>query len=163
MTHSTGVINFVSHSPEDTKKLGAALGRMANEGDIFFLVGDLGAGKTCLTQGIAIGLGVKENVMSPTFVLVREHKGRMPLYHIDLYRLDKIDEIINLGLEQYLDDYGLSVIEWAEKGSEVLPLENLFIGLNYISESERNLTFKSNGTRYYDLLNKLKSEFEKWN
>ena len=163
MTNSTSTVNFVSRSPEDTKKLGAALGRMASEGDIFFLIGDLGAGKTCLTQGIAIGLGVKENVMSPTFVLVREHKGRMPLYHIDLYRLDKIDEIINLGLEQYLDDYGLSVIEWAEKGSEVLPRENLYIGLNYISENERNLTFKSSGSRYDDLLKKLKGELDKWN
>jgi tRNA threonylcarbamoyladenosine biosynthesis protein TsaE len=163
MKYEAGAINFVSHSPEDTKKVGAALGCMANSGDIFFLVGDLGAGKTCLTQGIALGLGVKDNVMSPTFVLVREHRGRLPLYHIDLYRLDRIDEIINLGLEQYLDDYGLSVIEWAEKGSEVLPRENLFIRLNYVSESERNLTFKSNGTRYEDLIKQLKSELDKWN
>jgi tRNA threonylcarbamoyladenosine biosynthesis protein TsaE len=163
MTNDTGSINFVSRSPEDTKKLGAILGRIAKEGDIFFLVGDLGAGKTCLAQGIALGLGVKENVMSPTFVLVREHKGRIPLYHIDLYRLDKIEEIVNLGLEHYLDDYGLSVIEWAEKGSEVLPRENLFIGLNYVSNNERTLMIKASGTRYDDLLKKLKSELDKWN
>ena len=87
-------LRLVTHSPEQTQLLGTQLGKLAMSGDVFLLSGDLGSGKTCLTQGIAWGLGVEEHAFSPTFILVREYNGRLPLFHVDLYRLDRIEEII---------------------------------------------------------------------
>ncbi len=98
-------LKLISHSLEETLKLGFCLGNLAEAGDIFLLSGPLGAGKTCLTQGIARGLGSKEYALSPTFVLMREIEGRLTLYHIDLYRLDRIEEIIDLGLVDVDHDF----------------------------------------------------------
>ena len=113
---------FVSESPEKTQGIGIKLGSLARAGDVFLLVGSLGVGKTCLAQGIAWGLGIKEYASSPSFVIVKEYQGRLPLYHIDLYRLDEIDEIAELGLDEYLYGEGVCVVEWAEKGFSLLPL-----------------------------------------
>ncbi|MCX6011944.1 MAG: tRNA (adenosine(37)-N6)-threonylcarbamoyltransferase complex ATPase subunit type 1 TsaE, partial [Chloroflexi bacterium] len=110
------MVEIVSHSPAQTQKIGTNLGKMAGPGDLFLLSGQLGAGKTCFTQGIAIGLSIKDYVSSPTFVLVKEYKGRIPLYHIDFYRLDNITDLIDLGLDDYIYGNGVCVIEWAEKG-----------------------------------------------
>ena len=90
---------MISNSPEQTQKLGMLIGELSMAGDVFLLVGELGAGKTCLTQGIAWGLGIDEYALSPTFVIMRELYGRLPLYHIDLYRLDDIEESLDLGLD----------------------------------------------------------------
>ena len=95
-------MNLTSHSPEQTQKFGVSIGELALPGDIVLLVGSLGTGKTGLTQGIAWGLDIKEYTLSPSFVIMRELYGRLPLYHIDLYRLDHIDEIEDLGLDDYL-------------------------------------------------------------
>ena len=152
--------HYNSSSPEATRKLGELIGKSARPGDTILLVGNLGSGKTCLTQGIARGLDISSKVVSPTFVLVREYAGRLPLYHIDLYRLDNITEIADLGLDQYLDGDGLCVIEWAEKGRPVLPGENLQISITYISEKERELTFKPSGKRYQELLNTVNGKFK---
>ena len=104
-------LKLTSHSPEQTQLLGSYLGELAQSGDILLLVGDLGTGKTCLIQGIAKGLGIKEYAFSPSFVIVREYHGRLPLYHVDLYRLDHIEEIASLGLEEYLSSQGICAIE----------------------------------------------------
>jgi len=104
-------LELISHNPEQTQKFGVSIGEVALPGDIFLLVGGLGVGKTCLTQGIAWGLGIKEYAVSPSFVLVRELYGRLPLYHIDLYRLDRIEEILELGLDEYL--YGSVFVLWS--------------------------------------------------
>jgi tRNA threonylcarbamoyladenosine biosynthesis protein TsaE len=117
--------------------LGTRLGIIARPGDIYLVTGNLGAGKTCLTQGIAWGLGSREYALSPSFVLMREIKGRLPLYHIDLYRLDRIKEIAELGLEDYLYGKGVCVIEWAEKGMSILPPEYLMIKIDYLGDNER--------------------------
>lgn len=154
---------LVSHSPEQTQDLGRRLGKLAQGGDVFLLTGNLGSGKTCLTQGIAWGLGVKEYAFSPTFVLVREYHGRLPLYHIDLYRLDRIEEIVDLMLEEYLYGEGLCVIEWAEKGIDVMPEEHLLVKLDYISATERSLSLEPRGGRYEQLLRSLEKELGKWN
>ncbi len=114
-------LELVSHSPEETQKLGRRLGEIAQPGDVFLLVGDLGSGKTCLTQGIAWGLGIKEYALSPSFVIIRELYGRLPLYHIDLYRLDRIEESMDLGLDDYLYGRGVCVVEWAEKALSLMP------------------------------------------
>lgn len=147
---------LISHSPEQTQKLGVSIGELASPGDIFLLVGGLGTGKTCLTQGIAWGLGIKEYAVSPSFVLVRELYGRLPLYHIDLYRLDHQEEIIELGLDDYLYGNGVCVVEWAEKGLKVLPAEHLLIEISYLSDTERCFRLKPSGQRYQEMLNQLK-------
>ncbi len=154
---------LVSHSPEQTQSLGRHLGKLAQAGDVYLLTGNLGSGKTCLTQGIAWGLGVKEYAFSPSFVIVREYHGKLPLYHIDLYRLDRIEEIIDLVLEEYFYGDGICVVEWAEKGVDVLPRENLLIKLNYISTTDRSLDVEANGERYAQLLESLKEELKTWN
>ncbi len=154
---------FTSKSPSQTQKLGILIGNLAQTGDVFLLSGNLGSGKTCLTQGIAWGIGVKEYAFSPTFVLVKEYYGRMPLYHIDLYRLDDIEEIIDLRLEEYFNRNGICVIEWAEKGLSVLPEENVFITMNYISPRIRTINFAPNGKRYVQLLKSLEAELKAWN
>jgi tRNA threonylcarbamoyladenosine biosynthesis protein TsaE len=144
-----------SPSPEATRKIGQLLGELAQPGEIFLLSGDLGVGKTCLTQGIAWGLGSQEYALSPTFVLMRELHGRLPLYHIDLYRLDQIQEISDLGLDDYLFGQGICVIEWAEKGISVLPKDNLLIKIKYTGDNQRNLEFHSQGLGYSRLLKGL--------
>lgn len=150
-------LELTSYSPDDTIKIGACIGELASGGDIFLLVGSLGAGKTCLTQGIAHGLGIKEHTPSPSFVLVRQFYGRLPLYHIDLYRLDNIDEIADLGLDDYLHSDGVCVIEWAEKGLSLLPREHLMIEIEYLGDTERQLIFKPGSQRYREMLSRLRS------
>ena len=150
------ILELISHSPEQTQRLGIRIGELALPGDILLLVGTLGAGKTCLTQGIAWGLGIKEYAVSPSFVIVRELYGRLPLYHIDLYRLDHLEEIAELGLDDYLYGNGVCVVEWAEKGLSVLPIEHLLIQISYLSDTERSFQFKPSGKRYLKMLTQLK-------
>ena len=150
-------LEIVSNSAEQTRKIGLKLGKLAASGDVIFLVGPLGAGKTCLTQGIARGLGINEYTASPSFVLVREHRGKLPLYHIDLYRLDRIEEVAQLGLDDYLYGNGVCVVEWADKGLSVLPEEHLLIEMQIVSPMKRKLNLIPKGTRYLEILSKLKS------
>ncbi|MFC1979641.1 tRNA (adenosine(37)-N6)-threonylcarbamoyltransferase complex ATPase subunit type 1 TsaE [Chloroflexota bacterium] len=150
---------LISHSPDQTRKFGSRIGELALPGDIFLLSGRLGAGKTCLTQGIAWGLGIKEYALSPSFVIVRELHGRLPLYHIDLYRLDHIEEIAELGLDDYLYGNGVCVVEWAEKGLSVLPVEHLLIEISYISDTERSFQLKPGGERYIKIAARLRVLF----
>ena len=149
-------LEVISNSAEQTRKVGVRLGKLASPGDIILLVGPLGAGKTCLTQGIALGLGIDEYTLSPSFVLVREYQGRLPLYHIDLYRLDKIEEVVQLGLDDYLYGNGVCVVEWADKGLSILPEEHLLIEIEFISSTKRKLNFVPQGTRYMEMLSRLK-------
>lgn len=152
---------LVSKSPEQTQELGKHIGELAQPGDVFLLVGQLGAGKTCLTQGIAWGLDIQEYTLSPSFVIMRELYGRLPLYHIDLYRLDRIEETMDLGLDDYLYGKGVCVVEWAEKALSILPVENLRIDINYLSDTERNFYFQPSGQRYHDLVAQLRQVFVK--
>ena len=149
-------LDLISHSPEQTQKIGARIGELALPGDIFLLVGRLGTGKTCLTQGIARGLNIKEYALSPSFVIMRELYGRLPLYHIDLFRLDHVEEIEELGLDDYLYGKGVCVVEWAEKGLSVLPTEHLLIQIDYLSDTERSFRLEPRGKRYQELLTQLK-------
>ncbi len=136
-----------SHSPEQTQLLGSYLGELARKADVFHLTGELGTGKTCLVQGIARGLDVKEYAFSPSFVILREYHGRLPLYHIDFYRLDHIEEIADLGLEEYFYGDGVCVIEWAEKGLQVLPWDNLLITIHYILLRDRAIYLSETARR----------------
>ena len=152
----TNHLELISHSPEETQRFGIRIGELAKPGDIFLLVGGLGTGKTCLVQGIAWGLGVKEYAASPSFVVIRELYGRLPLYHIDLYRLNHIEEIVELGLDDYLYGNGICVMEWAEKGLSVLPTEHLLIQIGYLSDTERSFQLKPRGKRYLEIVTQLK-------
>jgi tRNA threonylcarbamoyladenosine biosynthesis protein TsaE len=149
-------LEIISNSPEETQDFGARLGRLAQPGDVFLLVGELGAGKTCLTQGIARGLGIKGYAASPSFVVVRELCGRLSLYHMDFYRLDNLEEIADLGLDDYLYGQGVSVVEWADKGLSLLPPEHLLVEMSYVSDTSRRLKLKARGKRYRQLVAKLK-------
>ena len=149
-------LEIISHSPEQTQKFGTRIGQLALPGDIFLLVGGLGAGKTCLTQGIAWGLDIKEYAVSPSFVVIRELHGRLPLYHIDFYRLDHLEEIAELGLDDYLYGNGVCVVEWAEKGVGLLPQEHLLIEMSYLADTERSLKLKPSGKRYRQIVAQLK-------
>ena len=128
---------------------------MSLPGDVFLLVGKLGSGKTCLTQGIAWGLGIRDYAQSPSFVIMRELYGRLPLYHIDLYRLNHLEEIEDLGLDDYLYGSGVCAVEWADKGLELLPEEHLLIEISYLSDTERRLHLKPSSPRYREMLTGL--------
>ena len=134
-------MNCTTHSPEETRELGARFAADLKPGDILALKGPLGSGKTCFVQGIARGLGVTERyITSPTFVLIREYQGRLPLYHIDLYRLGSGIEIGMLGLDEYLHGDGVTAIEWPEKIEEGLPERTITISLDCINEMSRKIT-----------------------
>ena len=150
-------LELVSYSPDETQQLGRRIGELAIAGDIFLLVGSLGSGKTCLVQGIAWELDISEYTLSPSFVLIRELYGRLPLYHIDLYRLDRLKEIADLGLDDYLYGNGVCAIEWATKGLSLLPPEHLMIEIDYLGDTERHFQLKPNGRRYLEMVNQLKS------
>lgn len=152
-------LKLSSDSPEQTQLLGQYLGELAQQGDVFLLVGELGTGKTCLVQGIAGGLHVKEYAFSPSFVILRQYYGRLPLYHIDFYRLDRIEEIADLGLEEYFLGDGVCVVEWADKGLHILPRRNLLITIDYVPavEAGRSICLKPQGTRYRELVEQLKT------
>ncbi len=138
-------LKLVTHSAEQTQKLGTSIGKLAEPGDIYLLIGELGAGKTCLTQGIAYGLDIQEYTLSPSFVIMRELHGRLSLYHMDFYRLDNIAEISDLGLDDYLFGKGVCVIEWANKGLTVLPEDHLVIKIDYLADNERSFVIEPKG------------------
>jgi len=148
---------ITSNSAAQTRRIGTRLGELAIPGDVIFLVGELGTGKTCLTQGIAWGLGIDEYASSPSFVLVREYHGRLPLYHMDLYRLERIEEVSQLGLDDYLYGNGVCVVEWAEKGLAALPLEHLLIKMEHLAPTRRKFRFEPLGPRYVEVLSRLRS------
>lgn len=138
-----------------THALGKALGEACLGRAVIALVGPLGAGKTCLARGIAEGLGVPASaVASPTFVLIHEYAGRLPMYHVDLYRLEERDAVNGLGLEEYTESTGVTVIEWAEKAPTVLPPDHLWIALEHLGGDRRRVTFHPRGERSKKLMAK---------
>jgi len=152
-------LDLTTHSPEETQELGRAVGALACPADVYLLVGELGTGKTCLTQGIAWGLGINEYTLSPSFVIMRELHGRLDLYHIDLYRLDNLAEIDDLGLDDYLYGEGVCVVEWADRGLSVLPPEHLMAAIRHMPGTERSFQLRPAGARYQDMVAQLAETF----
>ena len=148
-------LEIVSGSAERTRRIGLKIGQATAPGDVVLLVGPLGVGKTCLTQGVARGLGIEDYAMSPSFVLIREYRGRLPLYHIDFYRLDRLEEVAELGLDDYLYGSGVCVIEWADKALEVLPEEHLLLQMQHVAANKRRLSFSPSGPRYEEMVSQL--------
>ncbi len=132
-----------THSADETIEFGRRLGAALRPNDVIALTGQLGAGKTTLIQGIAAGLGVRDYVTSPTFIIINEYEGRLPLYHIDLYRLDEGLAIADLGIEEYFTRGGVCVIEWAERLGGLLPPGAEKIELEVVSEQERKICVSS--------------------
>ena len=121
----------VTHSITETRRLGKALAQELVHGTVVSLTGGLGSGKTCLVQGICSGLGVHQPVTSPTFTIINEYTGRLPVYHIDFYRINTIDEAYETGLEEYLYGHGICLIEWADKVESLLPQQRIDIHMEH--------------------------------
>jgi tRNA threonylcarbamoyladenosine biosynthesis protein TsaE len=141
------VLDTISHSAEQTRRLGRRLGELIEPGDLILLSGPLGSGKTCFAQGVAVGLGIEEIVNSPTFALVNEYRGRLPLYHMDFYRLERPDEIADLGFSEYWSGGAVTIAEWPEQVVG-LPTDHIMVRFKAISDTKRGLRFEPVGTRY---------------
>ncbi|MFH1867875.1 MAG: tRNA (adenosine(37)-N6)-threonylcarbamoyltransferase complex ATPase subunit type 1 TsaE [Candidatus Omnitrophota bacterium] len=145
---------MIANSVKDTLAFGRRLAHFLEAGDVVALTGDLGSGKTTFTKGIAAGLKVSdpEYVNSPSFVLVKEYKGRLNLYHFDLYRLDRMDDMEYIGISEYMDGDGVVVIEWANKLKGLLPSEYLEICINIAGKNKRKLELKAHGEKYLNII-----------
>ena len=136
MRNTEKMKSTVTRSPEETRALAAELAEHLKPGDVLALHGDLGAGKTCFIQGLAQALAVDQPVSSPTYTLVNEYRGRLPLYHIDLYRLQTADEALDFGLDEYMDGTGITAIEWAERAEQALPARTIHVRLRHGNEEQ---------------------------
>jgi tRNA threonylcarbamoyladenosine biosynthesis protein TsaE len=149
-------LEFVSHSAEQTRRLGARLGTLLRGGGTVCLEGALGSGKTCLAQGIGRGWGVMQTLISPSYVLVREYERAMDdltLYHIDLYRISGVEEAFGLGLDEILgDERAVAVVEWADRARALMPPDHLWIQLEHTDITWRTLRFEPSGDQHLDLL-----------
>jgi tRNA threonylcarbamoyladenosine biosynthesis protein TsaE len=154
-------LDSISHSVEQTQRLGMRLGELLTGGELILLEGQLGTGKTTFTQGLALGMEITENINSPTFTILKEYPGQPrgegeppgpALYHFDLYRLDDPGEIFDLGFEEYFYGHGVCIVEWAEKADFYWPDDHLRIRLKMLSETKRGLLFIASGARYCELL-----------
>lgn len=147
------VCQWICHSPEETMALSERIAGYLQSGDVLTLSGDLGAGKTVFTKGLAKGLGISERVSSPTFTIVKEYMGgRVPLYHMDVYRINDDEDI---GLEDYFDRGGVTVIEWAENIQSWLPKDYLSIAIKRIDDHNRKLTLMAHGRRAESLYREI--------
>lgn len=156
------MFSLITSGPEQTWRTGRLLGELLDTGDTVCLFGDLGAGKTNFTYGIARGLDVQEQyITSPTFTFVNEYQGRVPLYHIDLYRLKDPDELESIGFGEYIESDGVTVIEWAERAGDELPAKGLSVYLSHVDEQSREIGFLGEGERYEKLVEELKLELDR--
>lgn len=155
MTEEKG-FTLYTESVEETWKLGEIIGSLLQKGDVLTLSGDLGAGKTSFTQGIARGLGIQRVVNSPTFTLIKEYEGRLPLYHMDVYRLEHSFE--DLGFDEYFYGEGVSIVEWPQMIADFLPAERCDIVITREGENKRLFSFTPLGTRFIRLCEAIKNE-----
>ena len=164
MTVRPASLGARTSSPAETRELAAAVAALAEGGDIFVLAGDLGTGKTMWVKGFASALGVTEAVTSPTFTLVRPYEGeRFRLLHADVYRLDFLSEVVDLGLVEQLDDQAVACIEWGDLAEPALPADFLEIRLEVgVGDDDRELTFRSVGPRWHARAAQLEQSLLPW-
>jgi tRNA threonylcarbamoyladenosine biosynthesis protein TsaE len=150
-------LKYISKSQTDTINLGKRLGSHLSGGDVIALTGELGSGKTWLTKGIAQGLGVDTNtvVTSPSFALVNVYEGRNYLYHMDFYRLQGSDEVIGAGLDEYIYQDGVTVIEWADRWPEILPEQSVSVNFAIIDDQQREIVLYGNHSRAVEILESI--------
>ena len=148
---------FITHSKEETRSLGKRLSSFLKPGDVILLEGDLGAGKTTFVGGVAEGLNVKEDVISPTFNIMKCYfHGSLPLYHIDAYRLE--GQNIEIGLDEYIEGDGACFIEWPQYISPLIPEEKLEIVLKNIGDNDRSILFKSDTLRFKNIIQQMEGQ-----
>ncbi len=146
---------FITNSVAETQNIAANLANVLDAGDVLTLEGELGTGKTAFTKGLAKGLGITRNVNSPTFTLIKEYHGRLPLYHMDVYRLEDAAE--DIGFSEYFNGHGVSVVEWAQYIEEYLPEQRLEIVIHYIDEHTRRLEITAFGDHYINILEEIEN------
>jgi tRNA threonylcarbamoyladenosine biosynthesis protein TsaE len=157
------ILPLATTSPEETRRLGQTVARVLEPGDVVALTGDLGAGKTTLVQGLARGLGVEEPVMSPTFTLVREYRGTVPIYHVDVYRLDRIQDVLDLGFEEMLDQRAVMFIEWGDAIEAILPESFLHVQLSIAADGDdRRISLSPRGPAWVQRSNRLADLMKPW-
>lgn len=146
-----------SDSPQKTIEIGIALGKLLKPGSVVLLKGDLGAGKTQLAKGVALGLGVADHVTSPTFTIINEYEGRLPFYHVDAYRLGDPGEAFDLGLEEYFFGGGVTLVEWPERVISMLPDEYLMVMMSVtgLDQECREVIFLPSGQTYEEIIGLL--------
>ena len=132
-------MTFYTKSSDETIELGRKIGSFLKSGDVIAMTGTLAAGKTTITKGIAESLGVKDNITSPTFCLISEYEGKIPLYHIDVYRLDGEEDFLNLGVEEMLYGNGICIIEWSEKVKKALPKKTIYMSITPNEDGSRTI------------------------
>jgi tRNA threonylcarbamoyladenosine biosynthesis protein TsaE len=148
-----------SRSPHETKSWGRRLASLLEGGELLGLIGDLGAGKTCFIKGLARGLNLREeDILSPTFTMIQEHHGRVPLYHIDLYRLEEAT-LDDLGLREYLFSEGIAAVEWFERLRGGAEMEYLAVRISYAGANIRRIEFSAVDSRHAQIISKLKRRF----
>lgn len=160
-TRSPTIIEYTLDSLEATARFGVLLGSVCTPGDILCLGGDLGAGKTTLAQALAQGIGIDtaERVNSPTFALLHEYRGVVPIYHMDFYRLFSAEEVRELGLDEYFYAGGIAIIEWFERAQELIPPIALFISLTMLSDSARKVVVRSGDPHWSVRLDLIQPQF----
>ena len=158
-----GTFAVITQSPGETLRLGRLLGEILPPGSFVALVGGLGAGKTLLAKGIAGGLGVEDEreVTSPSFVLVNEYRGRIPVFHLDLYRLESFAAVEGIGWDEFVCGPGVTLVEWADKVKEDLPEERIEVHLQWVSEEKRKLNFCGKGTSAEKIIAKLQHRWKR--
>ncbi|MEX0767505.1 MAG: tRNA (adenosine(37)-N6)-threonylcarbamoyltransferase complex ATPase subunit type 1 TsaE [Microthrixaceae bacterium] len=160
---TTGPVQARSSSPDQTRDLAAAIAELARPCDLVLLVGDLGAGKTAFSQGFGRGLGVDDQITSPTFALVQSYTGRLDLYHLDVYRLEHMNEALDLGLSEILDDDAVTVIEWGDRITQALPRDYLEVTISFGSEEQDRLfEFRPVGSRWQARMRALTVALADW-
>jgi tRNA threonylcarbamoyladenosine biosynthesis protein TsaE len=156
-------LDLATASPEETRAVGEAVAALLRPGDVISLTGDLGAGKTTFVQGAARALGVQDPVLSPTFTLVREYRGRSPIYHLDVYRLERLQDVLDLGFEELVDRRAIVFIEWGDAIDALLPPEHLQVELTLPADGqERRLSVAWYGRSWAARVDPLAAVLERW-
>lgn len=151
-------MKIIANNLKDTEKLGKIIAKCLEKGTVICLDGELGAGKTSLTQFIAEEFGVKEYIVSPTFTIIKEYEGKLPFYHMDVYRIGSEDDMYELGFDEYIYSEGVTIIEWADLIRGILPQERINIKIIRIDDRKREISIEGEGPAYEKLLKELKNE-----
>jgi len=156
-------LRLATDSAQETRAVGEAIASVVEGGDVVSLTGDLGAGKTTLVQGAARRLGVRDPVLSPTFTLVRQYRGERPVYHLDIYRLDRVQDVLDLGFEEMLDQGGVVFVEWGDAILALLPEEHLEIALTMPADGDlRLLALSGNGPSWGSRWERVEAAADRW-
>ena len=151
-------MKIIANNLKDTEKLGRIIAKCAEKGTVICLDGELGAGKTSLARFIAKELGVKDYIVSPTFTIIKEYEGRLPFYHMDVYRIDSEDDMYDLGYDEYIYSEGVTVIEWSKLIEGILPDERIKIEIKRINDTKREINIDGKGFIFEKLVSELSNE-----